>query len=260
MTMPTRDRAPVGAPCWADLSTSDVEGSRQFYSELFGWEAGDPSAEFGGYFMFTRDGVPVAGVMGAMGDRRTEDLWKLYLATDDIARTLGTAEAAGAEIVSPMMPVADLGSQAVLVDPTGALVGAWEPNAFVGFTVLNEHGAPSWFELHTRAHARAVDFYRRTFGVGVTVVGDDDAFRYAILVGEGGVDSAGVMDASGFLPEGVPATWSAYWEVDDVVTATALVERLGGSTVMAPHDTPYGTLVACADPAGAQFKLRTSNG
>ena len=47
--MPTRDRAPLGAPCWADLWTSDVEGSRAFYSEVFGWEAQEPSPEFGGY-------------------------------------------------------------------------------------------------------------------------------------------------------------------------------------------------------------------
>ena len=41
--MPTRDRAPIGSPCWADLWTSDVEGSRRFYGELFGWEASAPS-------------------------------------------------------------------------------------------------------------------------------------------------------------------------------------------------------------------------
>ena len=43
--MTTREHAPVGAPCWADLWTSDVEGSRRFYSELFGWEAAEPSEE-----------------------------------------------------------------------------------------------------------------------------------------------------------------------------------------------------------------------
>ena len=48
--MPTRESAPLGAPCWTDLWTSDVEGSRKFYSDLFGWEAQEPSPEFGGYF------------------------------------------------------------------------------------------------------------------------------------------------------------------------------------------------------------------
>ena len=70
--------------------------------------------------MFTRDGVPIAGGMGDMGDMPANDTWKVYLATDDIAKTVEAAEANGAEIIAPPMAVADLGIQAVLVDPTGA--------------------------------------------------------------------------------------------------------------------------------------------
>jgi predicted enzyme related to lactoylglutathione lyase len=40
--MPTRDSAPIGSPCWVDLSTSDTESSRAFYCGLFGWEAQAP--------------------------------------------------------------------------------------------------------------------------------------------------------------------------------------------------------------------------
>ena len=35
--MPTRDVAPIGAPCWIDLMSSDTDKSRAFYGELFGW-------------------------------------------------------------------------------------------------------------------------------------------------------------------------------------------------------------------------------
>src|SRR5580704_4025556 len=128
--MPTRDSAPIGSPCWADLWTSDVEGSRRFYCDLFGWEAQAPSPEFGGYFMFTRDGVPVAGAMGDMGEARANNTWKVYLASDDAARTVETAEAAGAHVRVPTMAVADLGVQAILTDPTGATIGVWEARTF----------------------------------------------------------------------------------------------------------------------------------
>src|ERR1700683_887522 len=109
VAMPTRDHAPLGSPCWADLWTSDVEGSRKFYSELFGWEALEPSPEFGGYFMFAHAGAPVAGGMGDMGDLPANNSWKVYLTTDDMGRTLQSAEAAGAQVVGPSMAVADLG-------------------------------------------------------------------------------------------------------------------------------------------------------
>lgn len=256
--MPHRAKAPLGAPCWADLWTSDVEGSRRFYAELFGWEAQEPSPEFGGYFMFARQGVPVAGAMGDMGDMKADDSWKVYLDTDDVARTVRQAEAAGAMVDGPPMPVADLGVQAVLTDPTGARVGAWQAGTFPGFTVLDEHGAPSWCELHTRDYHAALDFYRTVFRWQTRVVGDDDQFRYSVLLDPSGDgELAGIMDAAGFLPPDQGAQWSVYWEVEDVAASVAAVRDLGGSVAMEPEATPYGTLATVADPAGASFKLRT---
>jgi predicted enzyme related to lactoylglutathione lyase len=253
-----RAKAPEGAPCWADLWTSDVEGSRRFYAGLFGWEAQEPSPEFGGYFMFTREGVPVAGAMGDMGDMKADDSWKAYLATGDIARTVREAEAAGAMVAVPPMPVADLGIQAVMTDPTGARIGAWQAGTFPGFTVLGEHGSPSWCELHTRDYPAALDFYRTVFRWQLQAIGDDDHFRYSVMrdpSGDG--ELAGIMDAAGFLPPDQGAQWSVYWEVDEVAASVAAVRDLGGSVVAEPQDTPYGTLATVADPAGAVFKLRT---
>jgi uncharacterized protein len=259
--MTTRDRAPLGSPCWADLWTSDVEGSRKFYGELFGWTPEEPSAEFGGYFIFSRDGAPVAGGMGDMGpDMQADNTWKPYFHTDDIAKTLEAAEAAGAQVIGAAMAVADLGTQAVLVDPTGAVVGAWQPDTFQGFSTLEEPGAPSWVELHTRDHAKAVDFYRSVFHWDITMVDDTDEFRYGVMEDPSGQNMglAGIMDASGFLPEGAPSAWYVYWEVDDVDATVAKAQQLGGSVVDEPEDTPYGRLATLQDPAGARFKLRKS--
>lgn len=255
--MPSRDRAPLGAPCWADLWTSDVEGSRRFYSELFGWEAQEPSPEFGGYFMFTRDGVPVAGGMGDMGDMPANNTWKVFLNTDDITKALQLTVTEGGQVVAPAMPVADLGIQAVLLDPTGAHLGTWQPGTFPGFTVLAEPGAPSWFELLTRDYETAVAFYQSVFHWDTEAVADTDEFRYSTMRNPGSDEAlAGIMDASAFLPEGVPAHWSVYWEVDDTDTAVARLQTLGGSVVSGAQDTPYGRMATVTDPAGAQFKLR----
>jgi hypothetical protein len=252
--MTTRTIAPVGAPCWADLWTSDVEGSRRFYSELFGWEAGEPSPEFGGYFMFNRDGAPVAGAMGDMPDNPAQNVWTIYLATDDIAGVLAAAAPAGAEIVVPQMPVADFGIQAQLTDPTGASVGVWQPGTFAGFSVLDEAGAPSWFELFTSDYARAVDFYRSVFAWQTEVVSDSEDFRYTVLnPGDGAL--AGIMDAKDSVAPGGSA-WSIYWETDDVDATIATLRSLGGSVRAEAADSPYGRMATVTDPYGAVFKLR----
>ena len=63
------------------------------------------------------------------------------------------------------------------------------------------------------------------------------------------------MDASGFLPEGVPAHWPVYFAVPDTDAALDRVVDLGGSVVQPAENTPYGRLAAAADPTGATFKL-----
>ena len=259
--MTTRTAAPAGSPCWTDLWTSDIAGSRAFYPALFGWEAGEPSPEFGGYFMFTRDGIPVAGAMGDMGDLSADNSWKIYLATGDIDATVAAVEAGGGRITGPPMPVADLGVQAVFTDPSGATLGAWQAGTFPGFTVLEEHGAPAWFELVTRDDAGAVSFYRSAFPLEAEVTADSDEFRYTTLLDPAdGHGVGGIMDAGSVLQEGEPAHWLTYWEVDDVDARASAVSSLGGSVLSHPSDTPFGRMATVADPSGARFKLRTATG
>ncbi|MDQ4009867.1 MAG: VOC family protein [Actinomycetota bacterium] len=256
--MPTRDAAPLGAPCWIDLTTSDTERSRAFYCQLFGWTAEEPAEEFGGYFNFTKDGVRVTGCMASQPGSEVPDVWSVYLATDDARKTVDAAAAHGGQVLVTAMDVGDLGTMAVVSDPGGAGIGIWQPGRHQGFGVLSELGAPSWFELHTRDYQATVAFYREVFGWDTHVMSDTPELRYTTLThGEDWL--AGIMDASGFLPEGVPAHWSVYFGVEDTDAALAKITDLGGSILMAARDTPYGRLAAAADPTGAQFKLVAAN-
>ena len=256
--MTTRTATPAGAPCWADLWTSDVEGSRTFYSTLFGWQALAPAPEFGGYFMFARQGAETAGAMGSMGEMEADDTWKPYFCTDDMDATLKKAEAAGATVQSGAMAVADLGTQAVLTDPTGAVFGLWQPGTFSGFSVIAEHGAPSWFELLTRDHARALDFYRAVFGYEVATISDTDEIRYFTFRNPGSdEDFGGIGESRSWLAADADAHWAVFWHVDDTDAAVAQVTALGGVVVNGPEATPFGRLATVKDPAGAEFKLRS---
>ena len=58
-----------GAPCWIDLFSSDTERAKDFYGRLFGWTTMDPGPEYGGYFIFQKDGKAVAGCMGNNGEQ-----------------------------------------------------------------------------------------------------------------------------------------------------------------------------------------------
>jgi uncharacterized protein len=255
--MTRRSNAPLGAPCWIDLWTTDVEASRAFYAELFDWEAQAPSPEFGGYFMFTRDGVPIAGGVGDMGEMRADNTWKPYLATDDVEHTLKLAAEHGATVVAPALPVSDLGFQAVIVDPQGAVVGMWQPGTFPGFTVINEHGAPSFFGLDTRDYQDTVDFYRQVFSWDPAEESDDEGHHYAgFLDPDTGRALAGVGDQVESLAAGASPAWSVFWQSDDVDASLVKVRALGGSVLDEAEPRPFGRVAQASDPAGASFWLR----
>src|SRR4051794_15158269 len=117
--MPVRETTPTGAPTWVDLMTSDVEASRAFYCELFGWTAEEPAEEFGGYFSFRKDGVRMAGCMAQQSEPAGPDVWSVYLTTDDAEKTLEAASANGGEGVGPAVPGGGLGGMGGVSGPPG---------------------------------------------------------------------------------------------------------------------------------------------
>jgi predicted enzyme related to lactoylglutathione lyase len=258
--MPTRDHTPAGAPCWVDLQTSSTEQARAFYTSVFGWSAEEPNPEFGGYFNFTKDGVLVAGCMASDSQAPVSDVWSVYLASPDVAKTLQSATEHGGQVYVQPMPVGDLGTMAFLLDAGSAGIGVWQPGQFRGFGVLAEPGAPSYFEVMAKDYQATVAFYRDVFGLDTEVVSDTPEFRYTTLRAAGGKDPvAGVMDAAAFLPEDVPAHWSVYFGVEDTDAALARIVELGGAVVIPAEDTPYGRLATAKDPTGAVFKLVAAN-
>ena len=109
--MPHRDKAPLGAPCWIDLFTSDPDGAKAFYGQLFGWTSESAGEEYGGYITFAKDGAVVAGGMRSDGTQGP-DAWTVYFATADAQQTV---EAAATAVDAALARVAELGGS--IVDP-----------------------------------------------------------------------------------------------------------------------------------------------
>lgn len=244
-----------GAPCWVDLFTTDPDRARAFYGGVFGWTAEDAGPEYGGYFNFSKSGARIAGGMHNDGQTGTPDSWSVYLRVDDAAKTVDAAGAHGGSVIVPAMPVLELGTMAVVTDPGQAAIGMWQPGEHRGFEIVDEPGTPSWFELHTREYDAAVRFYRDVFGLDAEDASAERAGSAYTTLGKGDTRVAGVMNASGFLPEGVPSRWSIYFRVHDIGTTLGRITELGGEVLGGPDDSPFGRLAEATDPTGALFKL-----
>ena len=143
---------------------------------------------------------------------RPPDGWSVYLATDDAKATADSA-AKAATSSSPPMDVADARHHGRgLIDPAGPPSAPGSPGPHTGFGVWAEDGTPAWFELHTRDYDEAVAVLQATSSAGTPRRERRDDFRYTTL-GEGENQLAGIMDASAFLPDGVPSHWTVYFGV-----------------------------------------------
>lgn len=253
--MPTPDHF-NGAPCWIDLMTSDPDKAKSFYGALFGWTfvTGDQE-KYGGYITASKNGKPVAGLMRKMEDQAAmPDMWSTYLRCDDAAATAAAVTANGGQVYVEPMEVPEQGHMAICADPSGAVVSVWQPGGHQGYELAAEPGAPVWHELHTKDYDKAVKFYQDVFGWDTNVLGDGPDFRYVTL-GVGDTARAGILDASGFLPEGVPSSWQVYFGVENADAAVATAVERGGTVVQPPENSPFGRNATLTDPTGAIFMI-----
>ena len=248
-----------GTPCWVDLGTTDLEGAKAFYGALFGWSAQvaeDPAA--GGYTLFELKGEQVAGAMTTMSPEQPV-AWSTYVAVADADATVAKAEAAGAKTLMAPMDVTDVGRMAMFADPTGAVLGLWQPRAMKGAGLVNEPGALAWDELHTRDAAAAKAFYAATFSWGAVTnpMGD---MEYTELQVDGRT-VAGLMEMDDeHFPKTTPPHWAVYFGVADCDAAVAKVGELGGTVVVPTTPIPPGRFAVCQDPQGGFFSLFESTG
>jgi len=252
--VPTRNSAPLGAPCWIDLTTSDVDRAQDFYGTVFGWTFESAGPDYGGYINAAKDGHPVAGVMANNPEWQTPDNWATYFHTADINATVSAVTAAGGSGCLEPMEVPAKGFMALATDPSHAFFGMWQPLGHRGFEVIGEAGAPVWHQLTAHDYRAAVDFYREVFGWQTEQVGDTDEFRYTTASFDG-QQLLGVMDGAAFLPEDVPSQWSIFFGAEDVDKTLQVIADNGGSVLRAAEDTPYGRLAAASDPMGVIFNL-----
>lgn len=252
--MPTRHGAPLGAPTWIDLMSSDLDRAQDFYGTVFGWSFESAGPEYGGYINVTIAGRPVAGLMANNPEWQGPDAWTTYFHTADINATVAALTAAGGSSCLGPMQIPAKGTMSMAVDPSGAAFGLWQPAEHLGFEVIGEAGAPVWHQLTTRDHGATVSFYREILGWRTEQISDTDEFRYT-TAWFGDHQLLGVMDGSSFLPDGVPSHWTIFFGAEDVDKTLQVIADNGGAVLRAAEDTPYGRLAAATDPTGAVFNL-----
>lgn len=241
-----------GTPAWVDHQSADPEGSRAFYSAVFGWTWEVGPAEYGGYANAFAQGKPVAGLGPLTPGAPPMAVWSVYLASTDAAADAARIEASGGAVMIPPMQVGPFGHMAIAVDPTGAVFGLWQPLEHRGFQAMGSHGAPCWFEVNTPDAPTNRDFYAGLWSNETRKMAGMDYF----MIEQGGRPRHGVLQMTRDW-EGIPPHWMTYFAHDDVDAAVTVIAEQGGVVKHGPFDTPFGRMAVCTDPAGAVFTVMT---
>ena len=252
MTTRTTKR-PAGEPTWIDLATSNLEGAKQFYQQIFGWDYFDTGADFGTYTMAMLRGLNVAGIGPIWPpDAPTPSAWTIYFASDDAVADTARVKELGGAVMVDAMAISDSGVMAVCADPTGAVFGLWQANTHIGAAIDNEHGAMAWFEVNTRDAAAAREFYANLLHVTTHRMDSDDAEYYTLNRGEEMLAGILQMDANW---EGIPPHWMGYFTVDNTDETINQAIAAGGKLMVPAFDIPYGRMAVLSDPFSATFSI-----
>src|SRR5579863_10304413 len=151
--MAERTQYTPGTFSWADLSTSDQDGAKAFYTALFGWDVQDnPVPGDGVYSMMLVGDKPVAAISAQPEQQReagVPPMWNSYVTVEDADATAARAGELGGNVHAPPFDVMDVGRMAVIADPQGAFFEVWQPKLHIGANLVNGPGLLSWNELHT---------------------------------------------------------------------------------------------------------------
>ncbi len=250
--MPKFSSYPNGTPSWVDLQTPDPTAAQAFYGTVFGWTAADMGPDAGGYAMFQLDGANVAGVGPTMGEGQPA-AWTSYVNVVDAEATVARVTIAGGTVFLEPMQVMEAGHMALFADPTGAVMGLWQPGQHKGADVANEPNTWCWNELNTRDTAKATSFYTHVFD-WETEKSAAEGMTYWEWKNAGST-IGGMLDMPPMVPAEVPAHWLVYFAVSDTDASVATAATLGATTLMPPTDIPPGRFAVLADPAGAAFGI-----
>ena len=112
-----------------ELNTTDVAKAKAFYGKLFAWKLEDApmATPDGGSYTMIGVGDGTGGGMMKHPVPGAPSAWLAYVLVDDIAAATKKARSLGATVMRDVTEVMGMGSLSIIIDPTGAALGLWEP-------------------------------------------------------------------------------------------------------------------------------------
>jgi predicted enzyme related to lactoylglutathione lyase len=112
-----------------ELASTDLAKAKSFYQSLFDWKLHDEDMGPAGTYTMIKVGEGTGGGMMKQMMPGAPSAWVAYVLVADVATATAKAKSLGAKILRDVTEVPGAGSFTIIADPTGAVLGLWQPNA-----------------------------------------------------------------------------------------------------------------------------------
>jgi uncharacterized protein len=110
-----------------ELATTDLDKAKSFYTSLFNWQLQDMDMGGGMNYTMINVGEGTGGGMMKHPVPGAPSSWLAYALVDDVTAATAKAKSLGATVMRDITEVPNAGSFSIIIDPTGAALGLWQP-------------------------------------------------------------------------------------------------------------------------------------
>jgi predicted enzyme related to lactoylglutathione lyase len=242
---------------WYELTTTDTEAAKTFYTAVVGWGTQDASMPGAAYTLFTAGKASIGGLLGLPEDARKIGVaprWIGYVGVDDVDATADRIKRLGGAVHVPPTDVPNISRFAIVTDPQMATLALfkWLMPEKEQRAAPRAAGHVGWHELLAADWKKAFAFYGELFGWQKVDADIGAMGTYQLFAA--GEQTIGGMSTK---PATVPTPfWLYYFTVDDIDAAAERVMTGGGRILEGPTQAlGGGWIVRCVDPQGAMFAL-----
>lgn len=242
---------------WFEYVSNDEHKAKGFFGELFGWQTKATTMPHGPYTLITHGERMLGGYVEPVEGEPPRPHWLAHLQVASAHDAAAKVKSLGGSVVKAPFSLGELGTNAIVSDPFGAVFALWQPvqpgQANDG-DFKGEDGGWIWNELYTQEPDRSLTFYKALTGLdSETMPAARDSAgpeRYELLK-SGDRGRAGIMKLAG-----VPQMWMPYVQVADTDAVVERAKQLGATFKMPAETIPgVGRIAVLTDPLGAVLGL-----
>ncbi len=238
---------------WHDLITPDIDASKSFYGNLFGWTFTDTNMKGMRYATIYNDGKVIGGMIEVKAAKSATWISALPLDNANLNARIKSVVASGAKAMLPPLKLPGRGKQVVFQGPLGEEFSLISKNDYTEqMDSSSKQGNWIGMELWADDPTQASLFYNNAFAVSTNKTSYDDK-PYWTFEFEG-------QAVAGMLQNPVTnqgSQWVPYIQSSAITEMLPAVKVSGADILLSPNkDIRDGKLGIFVDPQGAIFAVQ----